>query len=936
MAQIMETYIPAHKSIYDSTAPDYRRLRVSYALPDKGTDEETGILMLVPGFGGGNIDSSVFTKMRGTFPDIYNMVTVQCDYFGLRWMKDYAQELSDTDTAPGSSTNIRFDDESLKECCDMGFMQALDLITALRWLIGQLESGGHKMNYGKIIFYGSSHGAYLSYIANRICPGVITLISDNSSYLRTYTTDVVRACVLGTGDGKREFVLDYLLNLEPEAFLPDGYYYLPALYGDFDNKCRIICFHGVDDELIPLEDKRKFLDSVSGAELVTVDGSMLGEFFTTTKHSLGADFIKLYGFLAGRTKDSFEYREHAVFPDTVSIERDNNTVNISYNNALPQAEWIKGGRNNGMNINEKYSHAADCFEDGNYEEALRLWIEVYESGEHSQEILDTIYNCFITPNEDEFRSSYSDNYSRMTRLADRALTYEELPIDFIYVAENKYYLLEKNIRKFLGCIELSPVKRQEGKIEFGGLLVSHVWDIRAVEPMLRDKSYSMVYYVLDDYESYFMSFLKLPNFVEYYLRNSVVFADTGLMKDFFKAGTDVYLPKYVTGQDDGKYLDLLDELHQERLRSEKPNNNIFVSLCIPTYNRGNKALKNVLNTLELKYDSEIELIVSENGSTAYTEEYDKIAEIEDSRLVYWRFDENQGFTENVKHVIEMARGKFAVLMSDEDTIILDRFDQFMSFLYNHQNLGAAYNEGLGDNFAGNKQAVYEPGTESAMYALNCNYLTGTTINTEWMRRNNVLSRFEAAEQNLFIVSYIHAVIASMCCEKAPFAYTGMVLFDGREPFIRGDEDQLKVYMSVESRLEQQINALYFVYEVLNVENKDMILIERMLKTYSLLETLFVHKTGAAREKYAWPEVIIDLYNSDVEILDKYDKGYLYQTVMRMSLDYLSRNPGGEVENQLERIRSNIERDLTAYRILTNYEHKRLDWKKIHDSVEAII
>ena len=48
-------------------------------------NENTGMLVLIPGYGG-NIDSHVFRKMREVFAEQYNFITVQCDYFGNRFM----------------------------------------------------------------------------------------------------------------------------------------------------------------------------------------------------------------------------------------------------------------------------------------------------------------------------------------------------------------------------------------------------------------------------------------------------------------------------------------------------------------------------------------------------------------------------------------------------------------------------------------------------------------------------------------------------------------------------------------------------------------------------------------------------------------------------------------------------------------------------------
>lgn len=54
-----------------------RKLIFYYSEPDKGVNEETGILLIIAGFGG-NANSNVYKKMRNTFADKYNLLTIQC------------------------------------------------------------------------------------------------------------------------------------------------------------------------------------------------------------------------------------------------------------------------------------------------------------------------------------------------------------------------------------------------------------------------------------------------------------------------------------------------------------------------------------------------------------------------------------------------------------------------------------------------------------------------------------------------------------------------------------------------------------------------------------------------------------------------------------------------------------------------------------------
>ena len=83
MSELYSTSITAHPNIYVGAAG--RELRIDFCTPDLGVNEQTGLLILVPGFGG-NIDSHVYKKMREEFADQHNLVTIQCNYFGSSYM----------------------------------------------------------------------------------------------------------------------------------------------------------------------------------------------------------------------------------------------------------------------------------------------------------------------------------------------------------------------------------------------------------------------------------------------------------------------------------------------------------------------------------------------------------------------------------------------------------------------------------------------------------------------------------------------------------------------------------------------------------------------------------------------------------------------------------------------------------------------------------
>ena len=91
---------------------------------------------------------------------------------------------------------------------------------------------------------------------------------------------------------------------------------------------------------------------------------------------------------------------------------------------------------------------------------------------------------------------------------------------------------------------------------------------------------------------------------------------------------------------------------------------ILLSICIPTFNRGELAHALVTECLQIKSDA-IEIIISDNHSTDDTEKL--LSAISDPRFLYHRNDENVGW-DNMGRVLMLAHGKFCLLLRDKDSI----------------------------------------------------------------------------------------------------------------------------------------------------------------------------------------------------------------------------------------------------------------------------
>jgi GT2 family glycosyltransferase len=88
-----------------------------------------------------------------------------------------------------------------------------------------------------------------------------------------------------------------------------------------------------------------------------------------------------------------------------------------------------------------------------------------------------------------------------------------------------------------------------------------------------------------------------------------------------------------------------------------------ISICIPTYNRLYFLSKAVESCLNQSFQ-DFEIVISDNSDDDESMEY--IAQLKESRIRYFKNENNLGFTGNFNMVITKARGKYIKVLMDDD------------------------------------------------------------------------------------------------------------------------------------------------------------------------------------------------------------------------------------------------------------------------------
>lgn len=337
-----------------------RQFEIAFSEPDNSVNEETGILLLISGYGG-NLKSNVYKKMREHFADKFNFITIQCNYLGNEFMQD--------------SDNIEIDEKSLKKyltdeefnkyinnpqkyiqaiaenreinICgaailnedksnfnDMGPIQAIDNLTAIKVVMDILDDNDFKYNKDKVVAYGHSHGAYICYLCNAFSPNLITTIIDNSAYLYPAYLDNIRVLYKKYGKLTISTEFNYLIN---NIVLDREIYNISTIYNKFINKANIIAFHGINDNMTTIDEKRKFIDLISNSVIESINQDKIDNIiFKNCDHGLGADFIKLFEYVSD--KYGFEFKKENYEYEDAEYITSKFKYRVTYENGIPKLD----------------------------------------------------------------------------------------------------------------------------------------------------------------------------------------------------------------------------------------------------------------------------------------------------------------------------------------------------------------------------------------------------------------------------------------------------------------------------------------------------------------------------------------------------------------------------------------------------------------------
>ena len=458
-----------------------------------------------------------------------------------------------------------------------------------------------------------------------------------------------------------------------------------------------------------------------------------------------------------------------------------------------------------------YDETVRLWEESRYEEVLDIWKECLEQGVMKEEIDANLNEAFLQPNVDEFVRALQTNYriflKKEVSETEALRQYSDSPIRYVCYDEGKYYLYHKNERKLYGKIDLLPEKKE---MQFDDILLlnpKNVWEI--VECLAG--GYRRKLYCMGSEVEGWTSIFYLPELSHILEEKPMWFGDCEEEKDYFLRHTSAYVPKKIVGNADeeaaGRVMETFAEIHNKRLEEEyRGEDNILLTIGIPTYNRGNRALQNVWNCLDSAYDAEIEVLVSDNASTVQTEGYEEIRNIEDARLTYTRLPENRQFLGNIENLFAKAKGKYLLLISDEDYVIMDNLSYYLALIRNSEDVGMIRSSVTGhENTMRFPTIQYTKGTEAFVGVfLNDNYMSGAIYRNDAYVSSILESIHTKYKENEAFIYYPHMFLdAIVSARYHVIKDSTYLIFTGEAEEKTGDKEaEIKAYAKLDSRLKQ--------------------------------------------------------------------------------------------------------------------------------------
>jgi len=255
------------------------------------------------------------------------------------------------------------------------------------------------------------------------------------------------------------------------------------------------------------------------------------------------------------------------------------------------------------------------------------------------------------------------------------------------------------------------------------------------------------------------------------------------------------------------------------------NNNILISICIPSYNRPQE-LNRLLRSIDTKFYNEVQIVICEDNAPKRFEIRNIVNEFSSNTKYNVKYIENPvnyGHGKNLRECIFQADGEYVLFMGDDDVFIPDSFDLFYDFVHKNTNIGyflrsyASIEKNSKPQYfryySSNK--YFEPGLYSYIHCFGKSVsMSGFTIKRDYVKDYTI----DLFDDSLLFQLYL---VAEVCLNypaayfNTPFTY---VISDGGSFFGTNEKEKYKYEVGV--RVSDNINFILGRYKITEfIDNK---------------------------------------------------------------------------------------------------------------------
>lgn len=448
-----------------------------------------------------------------------------------------------------------------------------------------------------------------------------------------------------------------------------------------------------------------------------------------------------------------------------------------------------------------------CFRHQYYEAALQSFIVAHRFGDSDmkEKIFHVIHEAYYLPNCQSLKITYEKNVAVLRQQYPESPQYlfEDLPIQFIPASDQKFYQFNRQKQEFGEIFCLSGSSDSEQEMTGNSLIVGNEYRVSQFlrYQQLLGAGEKSILYVGYDPADVFLSYLQTADWQEVLTSPQVrLFFSLDEVSHYFSLNEqqrprqllpipdrDPFGIEYFIRQEllpaDSDTAPTIKLEHLFLSPSEQGNRfmpsgdeKILLSICIPTWNRGGRALTSVQHILQLA-EVAIEIVVSDNGSQDPDGKYRELSLLDDPRLIYHRNEENIGFGRNLLKSLELAKGKFVFLLSDEDLVCLETLPRLMQVLRGEPDLAIVLGSRMtapgisGDTNTRivDRNLLLHCGQEALLgYGFNNNYISGTIYNRDLIRQQRLFERvWKKIDEHAV---YPHLYIEALLCTQGNLRY----------------------------------------------------------------------------------------------------------------------------------------------------------------------